>query len=335
MPEEPNVPQPLTDEQAAAAFDAILEPKPKAKATAAEDDTKAVPEGDDNPEEEPEPEEDEEPEEEAEEPEPDDAESEVTVKIDGKNQKIKLRELANGYLRHDDYSRKTSKLGEDRKAFEAEMSETRAEREKYRGALDGLRKQMDALTPQEPDWVALLQQQGADAVFRTKLQWDQAQRNRQAVEAEYQRVAEKAEADRQAAQAKDLDEERGRMLDAIPEWKNPERMAKDRAGMVDFAKQQGLTDDDINGITDHRAVRLLRLAWIGQNMLSAKAKLKPAPEPAEVKPARPLAQTVRQSSASGMEAAKRRLAKSGSDDDAVDYFSEAERDYARKMRRGA
>lgn len=336
MPEELQELKPLSDDQAAKAFDAVMNPAPaKAKAEAPEPkDTKAAPEGDDNPDdnsdEEPEGPEPEEPEEEDdEEPEADDGDSEVTVRIDGRNQKIKLRELQDGYLRRTDYQAKTRQLAEERKAFQGELDSTKSEREQYRGMLGQLREHMQALMPQEPDWNALLQQHGSDVYLKTRVQWDQAMKNRQAVEAEFARVSEQQARDEQAKAEETLREEHARMLEAIPEWQDSGKMTKERSQMVDWARKQGFSDDDLNQVTDHRAVRMLRLAWIGDRMMKAKAAIRPAPEPEEVRPVKPLSTAIRQT-ATGIEAAKKRLAESGSDDDAAAVFEIAEKNYRRR-----
>lgn len=326
----------LSDDQAAEGFEKILNPKqaPKAKAAAAPAPEKAkrepVEEGDDNPEEEPDAEEPEEEEEEPEqEPEEDDGESEVTVKIDGKTTKIKLRDLTDGYLRQSDYSRKTQQLAEERKAHEGELASARTERENYRVMLGHLRQQMDSLIPQEPNWEALLQTQGTDAFLRTRIAWDQAQKNRAQIEQQYQALSEQKEAEDQAAFQKALESEHGRMIEAIPEWKDQKVMKKERDQMVEWARRNGFSDSDIDQVTDHRAVHVLRLAWLGDKMLRAKQSIRPAPEPEEIKPARPLSPSVR-SQATGLEAAKKRQAQSGSDEDTTALFQMMEQNYQRR-----
>jgi hypothetical protein len=76
----------------------------------------------------------------------------VTVKIDGKTQKIKLSEAIAGYQRQADYSRKTEALASERKAIEAEVAAVRQERGQYAYLLENLAKQLDTAAAREPDW---------------------------------------------------------------------------------------------------------------------------------------------------------------------------------------
>src|SRR6185312_3409026 len=78
-----------------------------------------------------------EPEEEAEESEDAEQEEEpeeepsYTVKIDGKDATVPLKELLSGYQRTADYTRKTQELAEQRKSAASELESAKAERAHY------------------------------------------------------------------------------------------------------------------------------------------------------------------------------------------------------------
>lgn len=341
MPEETQIPQEMTLDQAAEAFGDLEQPRRRAASEKSEkretkqeprqEATKAALEGEDQPEEDEESEEAEEPEteepeseeEEADEDE-DDPESELTVTLDGKKQRIKLGELVKGHLRTADYTRKTQQLAEERKKFEGELNSARQQREYYAQALGQMQQAIESITPtpaQEPDWNAIARTHGVDKAFEAQTTWNQAMRQRAQIEAERERIAQEAEAEQAQARQTRLAEERELMLEAIPGWKNPAKAERERKAMIDFAKTVGFRDDDINQVSDHRAVYLLHLAWIGHQVTEKQKTLKPAPEVESVKTARPSNGHVR--SRNPISDAARRLEKSGDVDDAADFFSAA------------
>jgi hypothetical protein len=55
----------------------------------------------------------------------------ITVELDGKTVELTAEEVRNGYLRQQDYSRKTAEVAERRKAFEATEQQVTQERATY------------------------------------------------------------------------------------------------------------------------------------------------------------------------------------------------------------
>src|SRR6185436_12679302 len=74
-----------------------------------------------------------------------------TVKIDGTEKQLPVKELARGYLAQADYTRKTQALAEKTKAFESEIQAVTQERQQYAAAIPLLFQQLVASLPQEPD----------------------------------------------------------------------------------------------------------------------------------------------------------------------------------------
>ena len=81
-------------------------------------------------------------------------------------------------------------------------------------------------------------------------------------------------------QVERLQREAALMSKAIPEWTDPARFQSDRQEMVDMMKPYGVTEDMINGISDHR-VALFYKHHLDMRRRIAKAEAA-APEPAKV-----------------------------------------------------
>ena len=111
----------------------------------------------------------------------------VTVKVDGKEQEVTLREALNGYSRTADYSRKTMELAEQRKAMQAEFQAVQEERQQYAQLLTALSGQLQSLQPAEPDWETLYREDPLEYV-RQKDLYRERQEKLVAAHSEMQRI---------------------------------------------------------------------------------------------------------------------------------------------------
>ena len=111
----------------------------------------------------------------------------VKVKVDGEEVEVTLDELKSGYSRTKDYTRKTQELAEQRKAFEAEATAIREERQVYGQLLNQLHQQIQASQGQEPDWEYLRQTDPIEYSLQWA-EWSRKQTQRQAIEQEQQRL---------------------------------------------------------------------------------------------------------------------------------------------------
>lgn len=67
-----------------------------------------------------------------------------------------------------------------------------------------------------------------------------------------------AQAKVKAMQNATLQRENVKMMQAIPEWKDNITFQTDRSEMLDLSGQYGIGENDVNGISDHRWIKMLR-----------------------------------------------------------------------------
>lgn len=255
-------------------------------------------------------------EEETEEEEP--VETKFVVKVDGKELEVDKEELIRGYQREADYTRKTQKLAEERRLVESEFQQVRAEREQYAQVLSQLKQKVQEFEPAEPDWNAL---EAQDPVEYAR-QWTHFQRRQQQLQAIQQEEA-RVNALRQVEQQKHLQElliaERDKLIEKIPDWKNPEKAKAERDGVLEYGKQLGFSDAELDQVTDSRAVIALYKAWKYDQLMSKKpelqSKIKKAPKLLSPGSAGSVS-----SKASDKARAQNRLAQTGSVKDAAALF---------------
>lgn len=251
----------------------------------------------------------------------DDGETELvyTVKVDGQEVDVTEQELINGYQRQADYTRKSQALAEQRKANEAEIAQARQLRDQYAAALQQVEQ---IFTPQDPGqehWDRLYESDPLEYV-RARDQFRSQQEAFQKVIYERQQLSQQQQAEMAKQREAHLAEQRDEMMRRIPAWSDPDVFAKERDALKTWANDAGITDEEIAGITDARAVETLRKAWLYDQLVTDKAvkkkKAKPAPKVSRSgQPRGKVDGQVRRK-----QAAMKKLSKTGKLNDAVDYL---------------
>ncbi len=249
-------------------------------------------------------------------PEEKDPVAEFTVKIDGKEQKVTADELIKGYQRTADYTRKTQEAAELRKTANAELEAAKSERAHYQQNLERLQHMIQQSAPQEPDWVQLATENPAEYVRQQAL-FAQYRARQQALESERQQLTEREQAEQERVAQQARSEEKVKLLDAIPEWKDAKRLKADKAALQDFASSVGFTPEDIDTVDDHRVLVILRKAMLYDKAVAARS-LRPV-QPIGPKSATPGAPATR-STVGNLARAQQRFAKDRSDEAAADVF---------------
>ena len=236
-----------------------------------------------------------------------------TVKVDGKEVEVTLDELQKGYSRTQDYTRKTQQIAEIRKQVEVETEAVRAERAQYAQMLGALQAQLQG-TETQIDWDRLYHEDPIEWV-RQKEVMRERQEKFQAIQFEQQRMAQLSQHEQQQQLASHLQEQHTKLLEIIPEWKDPVKAKAEKQLLVEFGQKTGFTPEELKAIVDHRAVVALRKAALYDQMMTKRKAITPVtnngPRPAKPGAAGRVSQTTE------AVRAKQRLAKTGRVDDAA------------------
>ena len=205
----------------------------------------------------------------------------AAVEVNGEEKTVE--ELKSGYLRQQDYTRKTQALSEEKKAFSEVQAAVEQERAQYAEALPMLAQQIQQSVEQEPDWDTLYDTDPALAA-KAERQWrkqlEQKQQQLQAVHAEQQRMQQLEQQRVAQMQSRFVEEQRQILPDVIPEWRDAKVAAQEAGEIRDFLLQSGFQEADIDGMNSAVVVKMARLAMLqarGANRADkAKAKPKPA-----------------------------------------------------------
>jgi hypothetical protein len=263
--------------------------------------------------------------EEGDEPEPDGEGSEpstepfYTVKIDGKDERVTLKEALAGYQRNADYTRKTQEVAEARKAIEAETAQARQQREQYAQVLKLVQERLGP-ADQEPtaeQWNALRQ---ADPT-RYATEWTDYQRReaqRNAVKLEQERVANDGRAESLNKARQFVEGERQKLVAALPILADKDKGPAELKAIREYAaKTFNYSEAEMDQAYDHRMIIAIDKARQWDNHLAALAKAKAKVSSAPQLPAPGARKPQTSSKAAARKAAQEKFNKSGRVEDAV------------------
>lgn len=179
-----------------------------------------------------------------------------TVKINGEEQDVTLDELAAGYSRQSDYTKKTTEVASQRKEVEQLQAELLQERQALQQGLQQLNQQLTSQTSNEPTkeyWDQLYQDDPLDYV-KQRDDWRDKKEQLAQVNAAQQQIAQQQAQEQQVEFQKHLAQEQQKLVKAIPEWKDPKKAEAEKANMITWAKRAGFTDQELSQASDHRAI---------------------------------------------------------------------------------
>ena len=241
-----------------------------------------------------------------------------TVTVNGEEYEVTLDELRNGYMMQSDYSRKTSDLAEQRRAFEAQQQQLEMERQRYLQELSQMQQTVDE---PEPNWEALKAEDELEYVIKRN-EWREKQEAKTAAQQKYQAEMQQQQQMQMQQLQQFVEAERQKLPERIPEWKDEAVAKADHEKIVTYAQRSGFSPEELQGLYDSRAVKVLRDAMLW-NELQNK-------QPAVQKKARNAPKVAKpgttKSKADSNQARRReqrvRLKKSGRVEDAAAIFSE-------------
>lgn len=233
------------------------------------------------------------------------------AKVDGEEVEVTAKELLDSYQLNSVAKKKYHEAMEERNQAKNELINLEAERKHYAENLELLRVQLQQTANNgitEEQWNELYQKDPMAYMKAKEDIRDQEQRLR-AIQQEQRAVAQKQ-----------LESEQVKLLERIPEWKDPDVAAKERNNIVTYAKRFGFTEQEIGATNDSRVVDLLRRAYLYDALQSKKPEatkqVKKAPK--MIKSGQPKGKV--NVSEQNRKSAFDKLAKSGRKEDAVAYL---------------
>lgn len=158
--------------------------------------------------------------------------------------------------------RRQNEIADQRKALDAEQAKISTERSGYVQQLNNFLTTAGQQFQDEfgsIDWNRLATEDPAAFVLK-KHQFDQKQRHLATADAERVRLESEAATERANAHTGYLAKQRELLIEAIPEFGDSEKAPKLRGQLVTLLQSNGYTPKEIEGLTDHRMVKILAQA---------------------------------------------------------------------------
>lgn len=173
-------------------------------------------------------------------------------------------ELVAGRLRQKDYTTKTQKLSEERKAFEAQALELKAKLEDAKYILE---TELNDLNSAE---MLNLKETNPNKYWK---EVEKLQTKVKKFESLKQRELEKQQKEEQDL----IESELLKLKENVQEWKDPESFRKDQVSLLEVLQSVGYDQHSIDKIKDHRVLLLAKKAMAYDNLMNSKPDSKKIP----------------------------------------------------------
>jgi len=206
------------------------------------------------------------------------------ITINGKTQKVNLDELKEGYSKGSDYTKKTMELSEQRRTLDSQLDTISKDQEAVKKMREEYAQKLQVVeqniqTDDNIDWVTLAQSDPTDYAVK-KAEYDRKKELQFQVQQEKQRLAQEQRKEQEQIYQKHIESERGKLLNMMPVFGDEQKAPKLMKDISEFAMKQGYTEQEVNMVVDHRAVKTLHDAMKYNQLLEKKGlrdkKVKPA-----------------------------------------------------------
>jgi hypothetical protein len=196
----------------------------------------------------------------------------VEITVDGKPIKLSKAELAEavkGQMRQADYTRKTMEVADQRKEASAEIDKARNERNNYQQALGQQAAALQALMgeQQRTDWDALLNSDPVEYMKQKHLLERRQAALAQNVQ-QQQYIQQQQQAEAQEYRSRFVSQQQDELLAKLPEWKDEGKAKAEKSALSKYLTDFGYSNEEVSGITDHKAVLLARNSMLYEQMVA-------------------------------------------------------------------
>lgn len=185
-----------------------------------------------------------------------------------------------GKLRMADYTRKTQELARERETVHAMRDDYTKRAQDLQTVYQRFQQFAEGLIPPEPP-LQLAQSNPAEYQYQMALR-HAAMQEIEGVFAVGKDLETQAQGFSEAELARYRDNERASLVKAMPELKDPAKLAQFDAAITEAAREFGFTDEEISQTADHRVLQLVHFARIGKraehNRKNAQRRIAEAPK---------------------------------------------------------
>lgn len=186
-----------------------------------------------------------------------------TVEIEG--EQLPVSEVANGYLRQQDYTRKTEQLAEERNTVQSEKESYQKAAQTIQTAYQNLKEFVDSIAVDPP---ADLARTDPAEYLQQKAVADAARKEIEAVLTKGRAVEESVQQVSESDKKRFIEAEELKLVRTLPGLKDPGKKAVFDKNVKDTALEFGFTADEVEATADSRIRLLVHYARLGKKAVS-------------------------------------------------------------------
>ena len=196
------------------------------------------------------------------------------ITVNGKLQKVSLNELKEGYSKGSDYTKKTMELSSQRRSLDSEIDAISKDKQAVKQMRDEYAQKLQVVeqnlqTDDNIDWVTLAQTDPTDYAVK-KAEYDRKKELQLQVQQEKQKLAQEQRKEQERIYQNHIENERGKLIEVMPIFGDEKKAPKIMKDIGEFAMKQGYTEQEVNMVVDHRAVKTLHDAMKYNQLLEKK-----------------------------------------------------------------
>ena len=196
------------------------------------------------------------------------------ITVNGKVQKVSLDELKEGYSKGSDYTKKTMELSSQRRSLDSEIDAISKDKQAVKQMRDEYAQKLQVVeqnlqTDDNIDWVTLAQTDPTDYAVK-KAEYDRKKELQLQVQQEKQKLAQEQRKEQERIYQNHIENERGKLIEVMPIFGDEKKAPKIMKDIGEFAMKQGYTEQEVNMVVDHRAVKTLHDAMKYNQLLEKK-----------------------------------------------------------------
>jgi len=195
----------------------------------------------------------------------------LTVKVNGEEVEVTLEDLKRSYSGQKYIQQGMQQAAEQRKEVEAQYGQLQQAQQQLQQVLQAAQSGQLNLTPPTPPSRELFEQDPI-GFMDEKLRYEEDLQSFQQNQQMLKQTMEQQEQINQQALQQTVQREMEALTQVDPDFADPVKAGEVKEKMLNFARNVGFSDEDIKGITDHRALLVLKKAALYDEMKANKPK---------------------------------------------------------------
>lgn len=217
----------------------------------------------------------------------------ATVKINGEESRVTLRDLKNGHQMEGDYRRKTSEVAEQRRSIEAEQRQLEEQRNHFSSQLTPLVTQLESMVGTDQ---AVLQQLLNDGDMLGYEQYNMQAKQREAqlnmAKQEQAKISQEQQEAAQKSLQKEVADNERILAERRPAWaKDPQKGREQVQSIRQYMKDMGVPAQTADSVYDANSIIIAEKAMLYDKLQAEKPavlkKVRTAPKVVKPGPSKP------------------------------------------------